>query len=163
MTGDTVLFLDFDGVLNSEGFLRWQRNHSDEQKPFDAENIDALNSLIQRLGISRIVVSSSWKIGRSLDELRSLLCEAGMEYSEYVTDVTAGGSSGSEGRAEEILEAISRLEISDFLILDDFNLSEYFDERFYRVDSSKGLEMALVETILADFVGLRGLNQSELK
>ncbi len=35
MERKSILFLDFDGVLNNETLLRWQRNHSPDHYIFD--------------------------------------------------------------------------------------------------------------------------------
>ena len=73
------MFLDFDGVLNNEPFLRHQRNHPPPDGPrlFAHKNMQALNKLCNELPVSSIVVSSSWRTNRDLDELRLLLAREG--------------------------------------------------------------------------------------
>lgn len=89
-----IIFLDIDGVLNHELWFK-SKKHSmlnkevtkldregkrEEAKElydlsmFDPEKIELLNSLIDDTG-AKIVVSSSWRKNRSLEELEYLLNE----------------------------------------------------------------------------------------
>ncbi len=58
-----TLFLDFDGVLNNDNFLRHQKNHvrPEAHKLFDPANIASLNKLCCELQIAKIVISSTWR------------------------------------------------------------------------------------------------------
>jgi hypothetical protein len=73
-----ALFLDFDGVLNSEA---WYHARPEElpypQKHFDPDAVDQVNRVIEATGAC-IVVSSSWRQGCRTDELRSLLQKMGV-------------------------------------------------------------------------------------
>jgi len=72
--GDRLLFLDFDGVLNSSRSMGFRK----ECKLcgglcwFDPKAIARLNTVLERTG-AMIVVSSSWRVGRKLTELREIL------------------------------------------------------------------------------------------
>ncbi len=71
-----VCFLDFDGVLNSEPFLRstpYQvgRMPEDEDSAVDPANVARLNRLAQS-GV-KFVVSSAWRWGRTVEQLRGIL------------------------------------------------------------------------------------------
>lgn len=82
-----IVFLDIDGVLNHElwakerFYRKQQENESDEEfnrNFFDPNSVSLLNHLTNKTG-AKIVVSSSWRIGRSTDELRELLKSMGVE------------------------------------------------------------------------------------
>ena len=68
-----IAFLDFDGVLNSLAFLRRDPGPLDR---LDPTALVLLNVLVQRSGAD-VVISSSWRLQRSLDELRRLLKQLG--------------------------------------------------------------------------------------
>lgn len=76
-----IIFLDFDGVLNS---LAYARAHFERTgTPFGIIDIDRdavarLNTLIERTG-AEVVVSSSWRLGHSWDELSEILRAKGFK------------------------------------------------------------------------------------
>jgi hypothetical protein len=70
-----IVFLDFDGVLNSRRF--YLERPSSEFK-LDSVAVDRLNRLIQCSG-ANVVVSSTWRLGRSIRELQKVLGSYGFE------------------------------------------------------------------------------------
>lgn len=135
------LYLDFDGVLNNDAFLRHQRNHlaPGEWRLFDPANVAALDLLCARLPVVEIVVSSSWKVGREVEELVGLLAREGARCAGLVRDVTSCRGSSPEHRAREITDHAASCPIS-YLALDDMDLSGWLaDGRFYRVSGAVGL------------------------
>ena len=71
---EPVIFLDIDGVLVTHRSMRaasGKRDHF-ERHCADKACVAALNDLVERTG-ARVVVASSWRIGRSVAELQSLL------------------------------------------------------------------------------------------
>lgn len=76
-----IIFLDFDGVLNSENWYKILREKPDQEErypldEFDPSAIWRLNKIVQETG-AQVVVSSTWRKGREIDELQSILDEAG--------------------------------------------------------------------------------------
>lgn len=67
-----LLFLDIDGVLNNE--LRAQS----EVYQIDPECAQNFNSLIDRTG-AKIVISSSWRLGMTLEDLKRVFEEKGLK------------------------------------------------------------------------------------
>lgn len=68
-----VLFLDIDGVLNSEAWYRRRpKGPWCEAREFDPEAMWLLKAVVA-MSDCEIVVSSSWRIGRKLEELQKLL------------------------------------------------------------------------------------------
>lgn len=101
-----LIFLDFDGVLNSQ--LWYVRTKgSREQDDLDTEAIGFLNTLIKKTG-AKVVVSSTWRIGRTVDELQEILNRNG--FTGEVLDKTKDLRIGEDGdcilRGNEILQWI---------------------------------------------------------
>jgi hypothetical protein len=99
-----IIFLDFDGVLNSQ--LWYVRTKgSREQDDLDKEAIEFLNHLIKDTG-AKVVVSSTWRLGRTVDELQEILTRNG--FIGEVIDKTISMNIGKDGdcilRGNEILQ-----------------------------------------------------------
>ena len=85
-----IIFLDFDGVLNTENYQAQLRA---EGKPgwddfgmlFDPEAVANLLRILDAMTDVRIVVESSWKVN-GLDKLRLMWAERGLPGTLY--DVT---------------------------------------------------------------------------
>lgn len=81
-----IIFLDIDGVLNSQDWSvrRFDLYSSDEmvaqypKREFDPEAIDWLNYIVENTG-AKVVVSSTWRLGRRVEDLRELLESVGFE------------------------------------------------------------------------------------
>lgn len=152
-----VLFLDFDGVLNGDRFLRHQRNHPPGRghRLFDPDNLAALERLCVHAPVASIVVTSTWRVERSVVALRELLAGEGFGQVERIVDVTPDLGAGLRSRAAEIHawiathgEGAGSGPIRP-LILDDFDLGSRIGEGFFRVDGNEGLTLARVDEILA--------------
>lgn len=144
-----VLFLDFDGVLNGDAFLRHQRNHPSREGPrfFDPDNLDALDRLCEQLAIEHIVVTSTWRIGRSLAELRRMLADEGFARAHRVVDVTPDFGGGLRARPAEITAWAVQHRPLRMLVLDDAPLA--LRQGFVRIDPNTGLTRVLVDAIVA--------------
>ena len=77
-----IVFLDFDGVLNSLPWLGagagegWQG--AGEARALNPENIAHLNRIVS-VTSARVVISSSWRHGRPLARLGEMLVERGFQ------------------------------------------------------------------------------------
>jgi hypothetical protein len=143
-----VLFLDFDGVLSGEGFVRSERNLHDSRRIFDPANLAALDQLCERLPVTAIVVTSTWRIGRSLAGLRELLAGEGFERAELIRGVTPDLGAGVRSRADEINHWIAEQPAPIRpVILDDCELG--IREGFFRTDPWVGLTLAIVDQVIA--------------
>ncbi len=120
-----IVFLDFDGVLNSLTNIVFGISG------FKSEAIDRLNQIVHR-SQAKVVVSSSWRVTHSLEELRTLLAEAGFRGEvidctpQHVTMVPTQFMRAGTIRCHEIqtwLDAQS-FEVESFVILDDIELEE---------------------------------------
>jgi len=82
-----ILFLDFDGVLNTDSYqvyLRTQGKHGwdDFGQLFDPEAVDNLKLILDAVPEVKIVVESSWKVN-GLDELRLMWKERNLPGELY--------------------------------------------------------------------------------
>ncbi len=142
-----TLYLDFDGVLNNDPFLRHQRNvvPPEDHALFDPANILAANHLCDELPVAQIVVTSSWREGRTIQQLRDLLAGEAFCRSDLVAAVTA--STGD--RVEEIEAHIVLNSVRNHLVLDDMNLHPMAPPVFFRTSGATGLTMQQAAEILA--------------
>ena len=112
-----VIFLDVDGVLNSDEYFDKIAglNIQGVESQVDINKIRLLQKAVRDTG-AKVVLSSSWRNTRMGQELRNLLLSYGL-----FTDVTPYMKNQ---RGKEIKEWLSNKgEIEDFVILDD----EVFD------------------------------------
>ena len=93
--GDRVLFLDIDGVLNSNNWVReeWQRRleRTGLPKPItkavDPVAVELLNTLVEHTQCC-IVISSAWRNYNSLDNIKAVLVGTGFKHPDSVVGVT---------------------------------------------------------------------------
>lgn len=77
-----VIYLDFDGVLNNELWFIERLNEKNKHKivnlkeheltAIDPRCVENLNVIIEATG-AKVVVSSTWRMGREIDELQAIL------------------------------------------------------------------------------------------
>jgi hypothetical protein len=103
-----VIFLDFDGVVAP--IRQWDR-YGD----LDPACIRVLNEIVAG-GEADVVVSSTWRYGKSVAELQEMLDAQG--FAGRVLDKTPIGESGAS-RGEEIAAWLEQHAVSGFVIIDD--------------------------------------------
>lgn len=86
-----VIFLDIDGVLNSmewygKYYFRHRYRGDRITKSFDPAAVKRLNYIVAKTG-AVVVVSSTWRMGKSVDDLRRILHSVGGDF--LVTGKTA--------------------------------------------------------------------------
>ncbi len=101
------------------------------------KHLDDLITKIEKAARPMIVLSSSWREGRSLQELREIYF--GMySFSRYIVDKTAKSRWDRSG-ADEIQDWLNdHPDATNFVILDDCDAgySKRFGERFIRIDNN---------------------------
>lgn len=77
------LFLDVDGVLNSDEWYHeeWNKDHVYPQGDFDPKCIDIINDIVSKTDC-KVIVSSSW---RTDSNLQSVFDKAGLKFQIYST------------------------------------------------------------------------------
>ena len=103
-----VIFLDIDGVLAP--IRRWDR-YGD----LDPACIQVLNEIVARGGAD-VVVSSTWRYGKTVAELQEILDAQG--FSGSVLDKTPTGAPGAD-RGEEIAAWLAEHAVDGYVIIDD--------------------------------------------
>lgn len=106
-----IIFLDINGVVLTIP----PDGHFEVELEPSANAISNLNLLVQVTG-AEVVVTSTWRIGRTVDELESLLKSWG--YRGSVLDKTKNGD-GDEDRGYDIRNWLSRHEVESFVVIDD--------------------------------------------
>lgn len=148
----SILFLDFDGVLNSSVFLLSKSKDDGNVKlDFDQARLDpkALKLLNQIHNTTHciIIVSSTWRINSNRHYLHALLLSVG--FDGYIWGCTPQG----ESRGEEIAESLEQLktqgfDTSRYVVLDDDNVHGH-DGHLVRTDPHRGLTEAEVAQAIA--------------
>lgn len=141
---DLLIFLDIDGVLNSEN-----TNYVPDEAPLDPVNIDPFNRLVAATE-ARIVISSTWRFFTDIHGLREYFHEAGIggELIDVTPDLK-GYDPPTQieiTRGEEINSWLRQREQDgnpvpehSFVILDDCNDMEPYLERLVQTDFATGL------------------------
>jgi hypothetical protein len=103
-----VIFLDFDGVLAP--IRRWDR-----YEDLDPACVQVLNEIVARC-LADIVVSSTWRYGKTVAELQEILDANG--FAGCVLDKTPTGPPGTD-RGEEIAAWLAEHDVAGYVIIDD--------------------------------------------
>ncbi len=103
-----VVFLDIDGVLAP--IRRWDR-YGD----LESACIEVLNEIVAS-SRADVVVSSTWRHGKSVGELQAMLEAEG--FTGRVVDKTPTGAPGA-GRGEEIAAWLAKHPVDGYVIIDD--------------------------------------------
>lgn len=103
-----VIFLDIDGVLAP--IRQWDR-YGDLDPPC----IQVLNEIVAGAGAD-VVVSSTWRNGKTVAELQEVLDAQG--FTGCVLDKTPTGAPGAH-RGEEIAAWLADHAVGGFVIIDD--------------------------------------------
>ena len=103
-----MIFLDIDGVLAP--IRRWDR-YGD----LDPACIRVLNEIVARGGAD-VVVSSTWRHGKTVVELQAILDAEG--FTGCVLDKTPAGAPGAD-RGDEIAAWLAKHAVGGYVIIDD--------------------------------------------
>ena len=136
-----VVFLDFDGVLNTP--TRWGQNPP--ESALEPALVRRVSRFCDRAGAC-VVVSSTWRIDHSVERLRGFLAAAGFARTERIIDVTPDFCGRL--RQDEILAWLEQTSTSSaWVILDDDSLG---DRQWEKVDGHMVLVNGDVGLTLAD-------------
>lgn len=150
-----VLFLDFDGVINSAQSATFWHNKRDQAKwenelysewkgtlfeylafefcPIAMSNVE---ELIRRVPDVKIVVSSTWRLGNDVESLKKILHPSKL-ITDAIIDVTP--NIRITPRGTEIQAWLdNHPEVTEFVILDDDNDMLHLIDRLVHIDSRNG-------------------------
>lgn len=144
-----ILFLDFDGVLNSQQFFqsdRWDKRDDENflSPEWWAVNIDPLaiellNQIVRRTSCV-VVASTTWRMSNTPEMLESILKSKG--FIGRVVGKTP--HRPSEPRRNEIIDVVRAIKPTAYAILDDDD-DAMVGGHFVRVDEKTGLTPERVE------------------
>ena len=126
-----VIFLDIDGVLAP--IRRWDR-YGD----LNPACIQVLNEIVAR-GQADVVVSSTWRHGKTVVELQAILESQG--FTGRVLDMTPTGTSGAD-RGEEIAGWLAEHDVSGYVIIDDHADMGELHSHLVQTHPARGLQSA---------------------
>jgi len=141
-----VLFLDFDGVLNSVQSEILSKKDDWEQRKAgeDAYNLtldkylmSILNLLFEYVPETKIVISSSWRLHYSIEEICELMKDNGFKYTSRIVDKTP---YTYKARGYDIEQYCKEHNIDLYCIFDDSD--DMLDEQkkyFVHVNANIGL------------------------
>ncbi len=142
-----IIFLDIDGVLNCQLFFteRHDKGGSYVENNICRERIGWLNELCTDIN-AEVVITSTWRLGRTLEELQDLLKEVGGTFQ--VIGKTPDLRGDDYLRGNEILTWIKSNEAlcgpyydyHDYAIIDDDSDMLYWQRNhFFQTDTYSGL------------------------
>lgn len=151
-----ALFLDIDGVLNSQDFFinRWEDKNYDHNAisaDIDPLTVENLNYLLDNLEGYSIILSSSWRV-LGLDRTNKALQDKGFKHTIYYKTLRLSYRNGNLSRGDEIMDFVRKFQVEEFLVLDDesFNYEHtiphnlFFKTSFYE----KGLTREICRDII---------------
>lgn len=139
----SILFLDIDGVLNNQ--LACEADRESWVGPnrcysVDPKAVKILNEFVSETGCD-IVVSSTWRIGRTLKALQSLMFEIGI--GKPILGVTERFNWKGAVRGNEIKAYLDDHRHYDFkryvIFDDDSDMLLWQEPHFFKVDGYCGL------------------------
>ena len=158
-----VIFLDVDGVLNSEDDLMVYReknniNHCILYAEVEDRPLKLLKEIVDKTS-AKIVISSSWRIGCERNGNKSIfgnklftkLQSKLNEYNISIYDITP--SITEKQRGDEIKAWLDKNEAEQFIILDDdcdmseFSNTEHFIQTTYKHGLTEELKDRAIEIL----------------
>ena len=146
---NTVIFTDIDGVLLT--FPDAETNSYSHSKAFTKSCVDVLNKITDSTG-AKLVVSSAWRIERSIEYLQKLFKDNGVtgDVIGKTDDPEDDGSliTISKTRGEYIQKWVDENKVDRYAIIDDseWDLNQSHPDNFYHIkDGDKGLQESDIE------------------
>ena len=143
-----TLFLDIDGVLatdkqfgqspDSSTYIRKYRCY-----PFDNRCVKVFNKIFKNFDI-KIVLSSDWRLFYSLPEIQDIFKINGVQkIPEDFTQKEDLSMDPKRSRALQIQKYIEENNIEQFMVIDDINFGNYFEDCFIHTKyTSEGIKQS---------------------
>ena len=148
------IFLDFDGVLNSDKYFssvkyKTETEGIDDAKimlinhwmHLDHDAIALMNQLVEQSG-AQVIISSTWRLHYSIDELNKMLTDRGATFK--AVDRTPRGETKKmsqrvlrENEIQEFLNSLSEPPES-FVIIDDMLSMGHLNSNFIKTSFRNG-------------------------
>jgi hypothetical protein len=142
------LFLDFDGVLNSDNYAKFYQSphYTPDLENIDPNAVEILNKIVEKNPKLNIVISSTWRLRFSLDELKDGLKAKGFKFTEQITGITPHLSN--KKRDDEILEFLKDKTNYSFVVIDDGTDLEKVKDNLIQTQMADGLTIQHLSNIL---------------
>ena len=117
-----IIFLDIDGVLVTRNSVKYQIYNYPEEKEiiFSKKAVKNLNKLIRRTK-AKIVISSTWRLFHTLEELKAIFQKQGIK-GEIISTTSIDKASTEEDipRGKKISDWLDENpEVDQYVIIDD--------------------------------------------
>jgi hypothetical protein len=133
-----IIFLDIDGVMNSETYHKNLDTKKKNWQRFEPEAVKMIKKLVEEFA-AKIVISSIWRFVAK-KELATELKETGLInhlHTDWKTPIIEPGHRGKEIK----MWLSEHPEIKEFVIIDDdSDVLEVFNDNFVRTDYYDGLQ-----------------------
>jgi hypothetical protein len=156
-----TLFLDIDGVLaTNKQYMMNKKKFQDKNPvakelripyPFDPKCVKIFNEILDETGAD-IVLSSDWKYHWNLEDLDKIFKFNGVNKSPIDTTINEDVSMGNitKNRAYQVGEYIQRNNITNYVVIDDLNISNYMSitndqDKFVLTDDFEGLKQLSIK------------------
>lgn len=142
-----VVFLDFDGVLNSEEWY-WKGGTLAVVPTFDPACVERLRRILDATGAA-VVLTTAWRVN-GVERCIGWLAEAGLECRVIGRTPRLRGDRRDEIRAWLVRHGAT---VERFVVLDDSEDADIGGGRFVRTDWRRGLQDDHVERAVAVLAG----------
>lgn len=113
-----VIFLDIDGVLNTvQSEIYWGSKQENHYLLFCPITILNLNRILKEVPDVKIVISSSWRVGSTIKELKEIFSKNLIDESFIIDKTPFLGYDVDRGI--EINQWLSKNSVESFVIIDD--------------------------------------------
>lgn len=159
-----ILFLDIDGVLNSQNYITRTMDEREKMRIdemgndsywamlIDPDAVAVLNTIIKATG-AKVVLSSSWRNSHSLTEMRAFLKLRGFE-GELIDKTPKRAPMAPYLRGNEIQAWLDKHpEVKQFVILDDDSDMAHLSGKLVQMHWGEGLLPKHCEAIIKHLEG----------
>lgn len=143
-----LIFLDVDGVFITEKFIRseFAKTGKPQGRTFDPSAVIECDRIVVATG-AVVVISSVWRMGRSIEELTELFKLQGFKNTQIIgkTDVTSHGVRG-----REIQDHLNTLAVQPekFVIIDDDSDMEHLMDHLIKTNQYDGLTAEIADKVI---------------
>ena len=142
-----VIFLDIDGVIRNQSYTVCLSDIGVKKanKVLNPQKVALLDYIINET-FCNVVISSTWRIGRSVNDFQDLFLYAGMENYHAIIDTTRLREDRNRGK--EIDDWCNKKLPSKFVILDDNKLGKHYGNQFFQTNPDIGLTKEISDQII---------------
>ncbi len=146
---NSYLFLDFDGVLNSEAhFAQFDDREPNRDENLDPAAVGRLNRIVSETNC-KIVISSTWRHWSSRNNLRALLVRRGFRHEFAVVGTTPWLGGPRNFEIQSWMDHNGSLTAEQICILDDWEDMGHLEHRLVKTSWETGLLDEHVERAIA--------------